>query len=86
VLCLVLVSDFLFSGCFVQFDLSNVSFTISLYGMQWLVFVLFVMLRNPSDDAEFYLGIQNLPYDMGVVCNVSPENVIISQPTRMNIH
>lgn len=85
-LCPVLVCYFLFSGFFVQFDLSYVSFTVCLYGLQWLVFVLFVMLRNPSDDDEFYLGIQNLLCDMGVVCNVSPENVVISKPARMNIH
>jgi hypothetical protein len=46
----------------------------------------FVMIRNPSDDDEFHLGIQNLLCDMGVMCNVSPDDIIISKPARMNIH
>jgi hypothetical protein len=45
----------------------------------------FVMLRKPSDDDEFHLGIQNLLCDMGVMYNVSPDD-IISKPARMNIH
>jgi hypothetical protein len=46
----------------------------------------FVMLRNPSDDDAFHLGIQNLLCDMGVMCNVSPDGIIISKAARMNIH
>jgi hypothetical protein len=45
----------------------------------------FALLRNPSDDDEFHLGVQNHLCDMGVVCNVSPENVIFSKPARMSI-
>jgi hypothetical protein len=44
------------------------------------------MLRNPFDDDEFYLGIQNLLCDMGVMCNVNPDDIIISKPARMSIN
>jgi hypothetical protein len=46
---------------------------------------ILILLQTQSDYNEFYLGVQNLLCDMGVVCNVNPV-IIILKPGRMSIH